>query len=156
MKILIKDLEQIRNDNADKKIVFLTGTFDLFHVGHLTYLRKAREFGDVLIVGVNSDSRTKRIKGSSRPFINQLYRAELVAAQKAVDFAFVMPQSGNQKLRPSLRILQKLQPDVFLVCDKGWLQASDFCASQGTKIIFQPRIHRTSTSHIVKKIIATQ
>ena len=82
MKVQIKDFPKIKQDNPNKKIVFLAGTFDLIHVGHIAYLNKAAEFGDILIVGVYTDSRTKHIKGHDRPVITQAQRATMVAHLK--------------------------------------------------------------------------
>src|SRR5665213_3059380 len=70
---------------AGKKVVFTNGVFDLLHIGHITYLAKAAELGDKLIIGLNSDSSVKRIKGESRPVNDQNSRAVLLAALFFVD-----------------------------------------------------------------------
>jgi len=68
-----------RLKSKKKKIVFTNGCFDIIHIGHVKYLERAKAFGDVLIVGVNSDSSMKKIKGSKRPIMGQDDRAGIVA-----------------------------------------------------------------------------
>src|SRR5665213_161315 len=70
---------------AGKKVVFTNGVFDLLHIGHITYMAKAAELGDKLIIGLNSDSSVKRIKGESRPVNDQSNRAAILAALFFVD-----------------------------------------------------------------------
>ncbi|MGZ3946112.1 MAG: D-glycero-beta-D-manno-heptose 1-phosphate adenylyltransferase [Mucilaginibacter sp.] len=71
--------------NEGKRVVFTNGVFDLLHIGHITYLAKASELGDKLIIGLNSDSSVKRIKGDDRPVNDQYSRAALLAALFFVD-----------------------------------------------------------------------
>jgi len=92
-------LKEIRDVNRDKKIVFASGVFDLFHIGHLKYLKKAKELGDILVVNVVNDSRVKILKGNNRPIINEKMRAKII---KGV----------------SMDCLKRLQPDFFGVREK--------------------------------------
>jgi len=154
MKINIKDLAVTRVKHIDKKIVLVEGTFDLFHIGHLAYIDKAKEFGDILVVGVNSDIRTKRIKGEHRPIIKQSNRVQLVANIKAVDYAFIMPRYYMNGLRPSFQVIRDLKPDFFITSDKGWLKGQDYCNKYMTKIVILKRIDKTSTSRIIKQVSA--
>jgi len=80
-------LEEHRHD--DRKIVFANGVFDLLHVGHVRYLRASRAEGDVLVVGINSDSSTRAHKGEGRPIMTERARAAVVAALAAVDYVVV-------------------------------------------------------------------
>ncbi len=89
-----------------RKIAFANGHFDLLHVGHLRYLRAAREQADVLIVGLNDDLSVARLKGAGRPLVPATERAELLAALEPVDFVTVF--GGDSPAR----ILTTLQPDV--------------------------------------------
>ena len=68
-----------------KKIVFTNGCFDILHVGHLRYLQDAKNLADFLIIGLNSDSSVKSLKGEKRPIVNELERAEMLLGLKAVD-----------------------------------------------------------------------
>ena len=87
-KVLDQDAigSQVRSWQGEgKKVVFTNGVFDLLHIGHITYLAKAAEVGDKLIIGLNSDSSVKRIKGEDRPVNDQNSRAALLAALFFVD-----------------------------------------------------------------------
>ncbi len=85
------------------KIVFTNGVFDVLHRGHVDYLAKAKSFGDILIVGLNSDKSVRSIKGPSRPLQNQRDRAAILLALKAVDFVIVFGEDTPDKLIRQLR-----------------------------------------------------
>jgi len=89
-----------------KRIVFANGCFDTLHVGHVRYLSGAKEQGDILVVGVNSDSSASRLKGPGRPILDERARAELVAALRDVDFVVLFEELNVEKL------LEELRPDV--------------------------------------------
>lgn len=91
---------------ASRKIVFANGVFDLLHVGHVRYLGAARAEGDVLVVGINSDSSTRKLKGLGRPILTERARATLVAALKCVDYVVTFDELDVNSL------LKELQPDV--------------------------------------------
>lgn len=91
-----------------EKIVFTNGCFDLLHVGHVSYLSEARAFGDLLIVGLNSDASVRRLKGPSRPVINEQDRAAMLAALAAVDYVIVFDEATPHNL------LHHLRPDVLV------------------------------------------
>ena len=91
---------------AGRRIVFANGVFDLLHVGHVRYLRAAKAEGDVLLVGINSDASTRKLKGEGRPILTERARATLVAALGAVDYAIIF---DDLDVRPLLR---EFQPDV--------------------------------------------
>jgi rfaE bifunctional protein nucleotidyltransferase chain/domain len=86
----------------DKKVVFTNGVFDLLHIGHITYLAKAAELGDKLIIGLNSDSSVKRIKGETRPINSQDNRAALLAALFFVDAVVVFEEDNPLNLITAL------------------------------------------------------
>jgi D-glycero-beta-D-manno-heptose 1-phosphate adenylyltransferase len=91
---------------AGQTIVFANGVFDLLHVGHVRYLQAARAEGDILVVGINSDASTKRLKGDGRPILTERARAALVAALVAVNYVVVFDE-------PDVRaLLRELQPHV--------------------------------------------
>ena len=91
---------------ASRKIVFANGVFDLLHVGHVRYLEAARGEGDVLVVGINSDSSTRKLKGPGRPILTERARATLVAALKSVNYVVIFDELDVNSL------LKELQPDV--------------------------------------------
>lgn len=74
---------------ANKKIVFANGCFDLLHVGHIRYLTSAKELGDILIVAINSDRIVRQLKGEGRPISSELERAEIIAALSCVDYVTI-------------------------------------------------------------------
>ena len=92
----------------NKKIVFTNGCFDVLHSGHITYLNKAAEYGDVLIVGLNSDSSVKRIKGPDRPLNNQEDRALTLSALMVVDFVIIFDEDTP------LNLIKTIRPDVLI------------------------------------------
>lgn len=89
-----------------KRIVLANGVFDLLHVGHVRYLRAARELGDVLFVGINSDAAVARLKGKGRPLMPAAERAEILMALREVDHVIVFDEDTADRLITSLR------PDV--------------------------------------------
>jgi len=93
---------------AGKKVVFTNGVFDLLHIGHITYLAKAAELGDKLIIGLNSDSSVKRIKGENRPVNDQGNRAALLAALFFVDAVVVFEDDTP------LNLITALMPDILV------------------------------------------
>lgn len=99
-------------ENEDKlhqqKIVFTNGCFDLLHCGHITYLAKARELGDVLVLGLNSDASVKRLKGPTRPVNPQDARALVLAALEMIDYVVVFEEDTPYEL------IAKVKPDVLV------------------------------------------
>lgn len=101
---LKKIIAGLKVDN--KRIVFTNGCFDLLHVGHARYLAEAKKFGDVLIVGLNSDASVKTNKGDKRPVINEQERAEMLAALKPVDYVVLFDDKTPENL------ISQLMPDI--------------------------------------------
>src|SRR5438105_4808715 len=89
------------------RLVLTNGTFDLLHIGHVRYLQAARELGDVLVVGVNSDASVRGYKGPNRPVVPQEERAEIVAALRCVDYAVIFDEPTAAQL------VESLQPDIY-------------------------------------------
>ncbi|MDQ3633253.1 MAG: adenylyltransferase/cytidyltransferase family protein [Acidobacteriota bacterium] len=86
-----------------KRIVLANGCFDLFHVGHIRYLTGAKELGECLIVGINSDEQVRKLKGGNRPFMPENERAEIVSALKCVDFVTIFPEPTVEELIRAIR-----------------------------------------------------
>lgn len=91
-----------------KKIVFTNGCFDLLHRGHVYYLAKARELGDVLVIGLNSDSSVTRLKGEGRPVNNQNARAEVLGALGMVDHIILFEEDTP------LNLIKIVKPDLLV------------------------------------------
>ena len=101
---LVERIEEARKSGAC--IVLANGCFDVLHVGHVRYLEAARKLGDVLIVGINCDEQTRRLKGEDRPLVPQEQRAEIISSIEAVDFVTIFAEPTVTQL------LLALKPDI--------------------------------------------
>lgn len=99
----IRDLQQ-----AGKKVVFTNGCFDILHSGHVQYLEEARSCGDFLIVGINSDSSVKRLKGANRPINNEEERALILSGLEAVNMVILFQEDTPYEL------IKAVQPDILV------------------------------------------
>jgi len=113
VELHIKDFEQIKRvsnrlKNQNKKIVFTNGCFDILHKGHVSYLNKAKTFGDILILGLNSDASVKRLKGENRPINTQDDRAYILSALECVDYVVIFDEDTPYEL------IKLIQPDVLV------------------------------------------
>ncbi len=106
--VTLEQVKKIREEarHAGKRVVFTNGCFDLLHRGHVEYLAKAREMGDLLIVGLNSDRSVRALKGEARPFVSELDRAFVLSALPFVDYVVVFDE-----LTPA-NLISALVPDV--------------------------------------------
>lgn len=131
------------------RVVFTNGCFDILHVGHARYLREARALGDLLIVGVNSDSSVRGLKGPERPIQNENDRAELLASLGSVDFAVIFAESTPNKL------IEAVAPDV-LVKGGDWpvdkIEGSKFVLARGGEVRSLPFHPGHSTTALIERI----
>lgn len=154
MKNKIKQLDELKDivsnlRQQDKRISFTNGCFDLIHIGHIRYLVKAKSLGDILIVGVNSDSSVRKLKGDNRPINSEEIRIELLSYLEMIDYLIVFQETTSANL------LRELQPEVFV---KG----GDYCSANlpewpivkdyGGTVEFVPLVEGYSTSSIINKI----
>ena len=132
------------------RIVFTNGCFDLLHVGHVRYLQKAAAFGDVLIIGLNSDSSVRKIKGPSRPILSQNDRAFLLSAIEVIDCVVVFEEESP------LRLIEKVCPNV-LVKGGDYIKENivghDFVLENGGKVEVVDLLKGKSTTGIVNLIM---
>ena len=98
---LVHEVERRRASGST--IILANGCFDLFHVGHVRYLTAARDLGDVLVVGVNSDDQARRLKGEGRPVMPAAERAELVSALRCVDLVTIFDEPTVEELIRAIR-----------------------------------------------------
>ena len=143
-KDIISTTEKLKKEN--KKIVFTNGCFDILHIGHVRYLKKSASFGDILIVGLNSDNSVKRLKGETRPINNEQDRAELLSELNFVDFVVIFEEDTPEEL------LDEIKPDIYtkgadytlktlpeadvILRNNGWVEFIDFVEGKSTtKII---------------------
>lgn len=135
--------------STHKKIVFTNGCFDLLHKGHVDYLEKAKKLGDILIVGLNSDTSVSKIKGKNRPIQDEASRLAVIAALTAVDATLIFNDSTP------IELIKIIKPDV--LCKGGdWpiekIIGADFVQSYGGRVKTIPFINGYSTSKIEQKI----
>lgn len=152
MKII--DQKDLRNTvdelkAAGKKIVFTNGCFDVLHAGHVRYLAEAKELGNVLIVGINSDASVSGLKGPGRPVNVEEDRAEVIAALGAVDFVVLFEELTAEAL------VEQIRPHVYV---KGGdynvkdLPEAKIAAQFGGKTILIPEVPGRSTTNIIRRI----
>jgi rfaE bifunctional protein nucleotidyltransferase chain/domain len=138
---------------GNKKIVFTNGVFDIIHRGHIEYLNDAKKHGDVLIVGLNSDSSVKKIKGDMRPLVKESDRAIVLANLKPVDFVVIFEEDNPYDL------IKFILPDV-LVKGGDWkpeeIIGSDIVKKHGGKVLSLTYVDNYSTTGIIQKISETK
>ncbi|MBU1054972.1 MAG: D-glycero-beta-D-manno-heptose 1-phosphate adenylyltransferase [Proteobacteria bacterium] len=142
--------EITRLKRAGKKIVFTNGCFDILHAGHVRYLVAAKQEGDILVLGLNSDKSVKSIKGEKRPIVSQMLRAEVLAGLLCVDFITFFDEPDP------LNLIKAVSPDV-LVKGDDWAEeniiGADFVKANGGKVVRVSMVPGISTSSIIKKIL---
>ncbi len=154
LKILVlKDFLQKVDDlrKSDRRVVFTNGCFDILHAGHVRYLEAAKSEGEILIVGLNSDSSIRTIKGEKRPIVPQEQRAEILAGLWCVDYVILFDESNP------LNLIREIKPDV-LVKGSDWeeqdIVGADIVKAWGGKVVRVPAVADISTSLIIKRIVS--
>lgn len=144
---LSKVIAKLRS--GGKRVVFTNGCFDVLHLGHIRYLKKARAMGDLLIVGVNSDSSVRSIKGCGRPLNSEAARAEVLASLYFVDYVTIFGEKTPE------RLIKRLKPDI-LVKGGDWrtrdIVGGEFVTSYGGSVKSIPYIKGHSTTSLIKKM----
>ena len=134
---------------AGKKIVFTNGCFDILHAGHVRYLNAAREFGDHLIVGLNSDASVKMLKGESRPVNPQCDRAEVLSGLRAVDDVVIFDE------RTAEAVIAEVKPNVYVKggdYDLSTLPEAKVVQSYGGRVEFIKLVEGRSTTNIINRL----
>ena len=131
---------------SGKKIVFTNGVYDLIHAGHVSLLEKAKRLGDILVVGLNSDSSVKRIKGPKRPIATQEDRARVLAALEMVDYVTLFSEDTPYQ------VIGVLKPDILV---KGGDYSRDEIIGRDLvkKVVTIPLVKGRSTSTVIQKIL---
>lgn len=148
----IKGFSEIRKKLKDKNktMVFTNGCFDVLHAGHVDYLKKAKELGDVLVLGLNSDASIKRIKGANRPIVPQNERAFILANLNPVDYVIYFDEDTPEKL------INAIIPDV-LVKGADWaienVVGKDVVEKNGGCVKTIKFVHQQSTTNIIDTIL---
>ena len=135
--------------DAGQRMVFTNGCFDILHAGHVSYLKEARRQGDFLVVGLNSDSSIREIKGPSRPVNSEEMRAAVLSGLGCVDYVTLFSDSTPE------RLIASILPDV-LVKGADWAEdeivGADIVKANGGWVVRIPFIHDTSTTETINKI----
>lgn len=133
-----------------KKIVFTNGCFDIVHAGHVRYLKKARSLGDCLVVGMNSDSSVRAIKGKRRPIVPENERAEVLSGLSFVDYVVKFNDPTP------LKLIEAIRPDI-LAKGADWaakdIAGGDIVRKSGGKIRRITLVKGRSTTNIIKRIL---
>jgi len=137
-----------------KKVVFTAGSWDLIHAGQCRYLEKAKQQGDVLVVGVSSNAAIKRVKGVNKPILDEKIRAEMLTFLRSVDFVTILPEPSCV---PSLGLLK---PDVYITVKEEW--TNDYLKSKeyqtvngygGKMLVIDRQSTSVSTTQILQRAI---
>jgi len=150
----LKDIEEIKNISTflkkqSKRVVFTNGCFDILHPGHIRLLRQAHSFGDVLIVGLNTDNSIKRLKGENRPLNPEKNRVEVLSALEDVDYLILFDEDTPHNL------ISWIQPNV-LVKGSDYLGkeivGADIVISLGGEVRLVDLVEGMSTTNIINKL----
>ena len=142
-----KEYKQVINSwrTNGNKVIFTNGCFDILHIGHATYLKNAKQLGDKLIIGLNSDSSVKRLKGPSRPIINEKDRAKMLSFFEFVDAVIIFDEDTP------LNLIAEIKPDVLV--KGGDYKAEDVVGKEfAGKVEILSFVDGYSTSNIIEKI----
>lgn len=132
-----------------KKIVFTNGCFDLLHLGHIDYLSKAKDLGDILIIGVNTDNSVRRLKGAARPITDENSRSVIIASLQLVNAVVLFDEDTPYDL------IKQVQPDV-LVKGSDYkpedIVGYDIVKTKGGEIVTIDYLDGYSTSSVIEKV----
>ena len=134
-----------------QRIVTTNGVFDLLHVGHIRYLQAARLLGDVLVIGVNSDACTRRLKGDARPLVPEVERMEVLAALACVDYVTLFDEPTPNAL------LSVIRPDIHAKggdYDVEQMPETALVRSWGGQVVTLPFVAERSTSRLIERMEA--
>jgi D-beta-D-heptose 7-phosphate kinase / D-beta-D-heptose 1-phosphate adenosyltransferase len=151
-KLPVLCAELARHRASGKRIVFTNGCFDLIHLGHVKYFQFARAQGDLLVVGVNTDSSIRRLKGPKRPIIGESDRVGVLEELESIDYLVRFEEDTP------LNLIRELRPDVLVKgadYEKEEVVGWDFVESYGGKIALAPLIDGKSTSSVIQRILET-
>ena len=147
----IIEISELGKIEKNKKIVVVGGCFDILHLGHVTFLEKAKKKGEVLVVLLESDEKIKKIKGEKRPINNQENRARVLASLKTVDWVVKLPEMKNDK--DYVDLLREIRPEAVAISggDENKKRKQEETEKLGIKLIeVSKRIPFHSTSRIIE------
>lgn len=144
---------RVATRSAGRRLVVTNGCFDILHLGHVTYLEKARNLGDVLLVGLNSDAAVRELKGQGRPLNSEQDRAGVLAALESVDAICIFGE------RTAARFLSVATPDIYVKGGDYTLETLNqeerrIVESAGGRIVIVPVVPGRSTTSLLEKMSA--
>jgi D-glycero-beta-D-manno-heptose 1-phosphate adenylyltransferase len=151
---LVPSLEEMTRTVSHLKglgyaVVLTSGSFDLIHLGHVKYLERAKQLGDVLAVGVDSDAKIRRRKGEDRPMVPEMERLEMLAYQRPVDLIYL---KDDEETRWAL--IEAVTPDVLVLTEDHSYSAADLDSLEGLcgRIEVLPRQASVTTSERIRQM----
>lgn len=135
--------------SGGKKVVFTNGCFDILHRGHVEYLAKAADLGDMLVVGLNSDSSVRRIKGEGRPLNDEQSRAAVLSALESVDVVVLFDEDTPENL------IRTIKPDVLVKGSDYKIEdivGADFVVNHGGEVVTIDFVEGYSTTGIIDRM----
>ena len=152
MQEIIDILQHVRQNSEPPAVVFTNGCFDLVHRGHVDYLSRARDLGDLLIVGLNSDASVKRLKGPSRPISNEQSRATVMAAFGFVDYVVIFEEETP------LKLIEAIRPEILVkggdYC-RDTVVGADFVESHGGRVELLSLVPGESTTNLINRMTSS-
>jgi len=143
--------ERQRLRRRHKTAILTNGVFDILHVGHVRYLQAARGLGDRLIVGLNSDTSARQLKGPDRPLVGQMERAEILCALSSVDLVVIFDAPTAESL------VDALQPDIYVkggdYSDGRALPEATVVSRHGGRVVILPLTPGRSTSRMRQRLL---
>ena len=142
-------IDFLRSKNKNLVVVATNGCFDILHIGHLRSLQKAKKLGDILVVGVNSDSSVKKLKGDNRPINSQNERVEILAALECIDLVTIFDEESAETF------LELFKPDVYVKggdYDLDSLPEAIIVRNYGGKTIQFPIVPGFSTTNTIERL----
>ena len=142
-------LERLNAVREGKKVVFTNGCFDVLHRGHVSYLAQARDLGDLLVLGLNSDSSVRRLKGPTRPVNDEESRALVLASLECVDYVVLFDEDTPY------RLIDAVQPDILV---KGGdyqidqIVGYDIVKARGGEVLTLPFVDGFSSTSIINRL----
>ena len=146
---LTKLQEQLNVVREGKKVVFTNGCFDVIHRGHVSYLAQARDLGDLLVLGLNSDSSVRRLKGPTRPVNDEESRALVLASLECVDYVVLFEEDTPYQL------IQTVQPDILVKGGDYQLNeivGYDIVKARGGEVLTLPFVDGFSSTSIINRL----
>jgi len=146
----IKEIKKIckKLKKENKIIVFTNGCFDIIHPGHIKLLKKAKSFGDILIVGLNKDNSIKKLKGKKRPIIDEKGRAEILSSFSMVDYVVLFGE------KTPIRLIKNILPHYIVKggdYKENEVVGKELIEKYGGKVVIVPLYKRYSTTNLLKK-----